>query len=86
MIPFVRLGGDQEMVALLEFMVFKIIFPGGSLGANYVITLRIQALSLVESIGVERSISEGDHIHIFVFTDLKNNRFQKKLIMQNTNI
>ena len=28
----------------------------------------------------------GDHIHIFVFTDLKNNRFQKKLIMQNTNI
>jgi hypothetical protein len=47
MIPFVRLGGDQEMVALLEFMVFKIIFPGGSLGAkiNYIITLRIQALS-----------------------------------------
>jgi hypothetical protein len=34
MIPFVRLGGDQEMVALLEFMVFKIIFPGGSLGAK----------------------------------------------------
>jgi hypothetical protein len=38
------------------------------------------------SIGVERSINGGDHIHIFVFTDLKNNRFQKKLIMQNTNI
>jgi hypothetical protein len=28
----------------------------------------------------------GDHIHIFVFTDLKNNRFQKKVTMQNTNI
>jgi hypothetical protein len=28
----------------------------------------------------------GDHIHIFVFTDLKNNQFQKKLIMQNTNV
>ena len=28
----------------------------------------------------------GDHIHIFVFRDLKNNQFQKKLIMQNTNI
>ena len=28
----------------------------------------------------------GGNIHIFVFTDLKNNRFQKKLIMQNTNI
>jgi hypothetical protein len=26
------------------------------------------------------------HIHIFVFTDHKNNRFQKKLITQNTNI
>ena len=25
----------------------------------------------------------GGNIHIFVFTDLKNNRFQKKLIMQN---
>ena len=27
----------------------------------------------------------GANIHIFVFTDHKNNRFQKKLIMQNTN-
>ncbi len=25
----------------------------------------------------------GAHIHIFVFTDHKNNRFQKKLIVQN---
>ena len=29
----------------------------------------------------------GDlYIHIFVCTDLENNRFQKKLIMQKTNI
>ena len=28
----------------------------------------------------------GVHIHIFVLTDRKNNRFQKKLMMQNTNI
>jgi hypothetical protein len=28
----------------------------------------------------------GADIHIFVFTDCKNNRFQKKLIGQNTNI
>ena len=28
----------------------------------------------------------GVNIHIFVFTDHKNNRFQKKLIMQNTKI
>ncbi len=28
----------------------------------------------------------GGHYHIFVFTDLKNNRFEKKLIMQNRNI
>ena len=26
------------------------------------------------------------HIHIFVFTDCKNNRFQKKLIIQSTNM
>jgi hypothetical protein len=31
-------------------------------------------------------IGGGAHIHIFVFTDHKNNRFQKKLIKQNTNI
>ena len=29
------------------------------------------------------SIIRGANIHIFVFTDLKNNRFQKKLMMQN---
>jgi hypothetical protein len=28
----------------------------------------------------------GANIHIFVFTDHKNNGFQKKLIMQNTKI
>ena len=28
----------------------------------------------------------GANIHIFVFTDRKNKRFQKKLIMQNTKI
>ena len=28
----------------------------------------------------------GADIHIFVFTHHKNNRFQKKLIVQNTNI
>ena len=39
--------------------------------------------------GVAKSIIRGgvgDHIHIFVFTDLQNNRLQKKLVMQNTNI
>ena len=28
----------------------------------------------------------GAHIHIFVFTDHKNHRFQNKLMTQNTNI
>ena len=36
--------------------------------------------------GRGRSIIGGAHIHIFVFTDRKNNRFQKKLMMHNTNI
>ncbi len=31
-----------------------------------------------------RQIIGGGDIHIFVFTDHKNNLFQKKLIMQNT--
>ena len=31
-------------------------------------------------------IGGGAHIYIFVFADHKNNRFQKKLIVQNTNI
>jgi hypothetical protein len=31
-------------------------------------------------------IGGGGDIHIFVFTDCKNKRFQKKLIGQNTNI
>ena len=37
--------------------------------------------------GVANSvIGGGAYIHIFMFTDHKNNRFQKKLVMQNTNI
>ena len=31
-------------------------------------------------------IGGGADIHIYVFTHHKNNRFQKKLIVQNTNI
>ena len=33
-----------------------------------------------------KKLDSWGHIHIFVFTDCKNNRFQKKSIMQNTNI
>jgi hypothetical protein len=36
--------------------------------------------------GAGISIIAGADIHIFVFRDCKNNRFQKKLIGQNTNI
>ena len=37
--------------------------------------------------GRERSLSEGgSHIHSFVFTDHNNNRFQKKFMMQNTDL
>ena len=36
--------------------------------------------------GVASSIIGGAHIHIFMFTHRKNNRFQKKLPMQNMNI
>jgi hypothetical protein len=40
----------------------------------------------IVSRGAGISIIAGADIHIFVFTDCKNNRFQKKLIGQNTNI
>ena len=36
--------------------------------------------------GAGRTIIEGANVHIFVFTDCKNNRFQKKLIKQNAHI
>ena len=39
-----------------------------------------------ESTGAGRTIIEGANIHIFVFTDCKNNRFQKKFVKQNAHI
>ena len=39
-----------------------------------------------ECSGAGRTIIEGENIYIFVFTDCKNNRFQKKLIKQNAHI
>ena len=36
--------------------------------------------------GAGRAIIEGANIHIFMITDCKNNRFQKKLIKQNAHI
>ena len=44
------------------------------------------SIFLVSASGVVKLDNWGGHIHIFVFTDHKNNRFQKKLIVQNTNI
>ncbi len=42
--------------------------------------------SYLSGSGVGRSIIGGGPIFIYLlFTELKNNRFQKKLIMQNTN-
>ena len=40
----------------------------------------------LSSRGRGRSLSGGANIHIFVFTDLENNGFQKTLIRQNMNI
>ena len=45
------------------------------------ITIKSQCRSKFDNWG-----GGGAHSHIFVFTDHKNNRFQKKLITQNTNI
>ena len=47
---------------------------------------QVKNIKLPKLRGRGRSIIGGAHIHIFVFTDCKNNRFQKKLMMHNTNI
>ena len=51
-------------------------------GKNYDVGSCIQEyfLSSPGTSGAGRTIIEGANIHIFVFTDCKNNRFQKKLI------
>ena len=33
-----------------------------------------------------RQMGEGAHIYTFAFPDCKHNRFQKKLMMHNTNV
>ena len=45
----------------------------------------VHAFACLDS-SVASSIIEGVHIHIFVFTDRKNNKIQTRLITQNTNI
>ena len=51
---------------------------------NYATNLEGNIINMCRGAGI--SIIAGADIHIFVFTDCKNNRFQKKLIGQNTNI
>ncbi len=46
---------------------------------------RVNAIQTIDS-GAGRTIIGGANIHISLLTDCKNNRFQKKLITQNTNI
>ena len=47
---------------------------------NYQILIAEQIATYIYSdTGAGRKIIEGANIHIFVFTDCKNNRFQKKL-------
>ena len=54
---------------------------------NYQILIAEQIATYIYSdTGSGRKITEGANIHIFVFTDCKNNRFQKKLIKQNAHI
>ena len=52
-------------------------------GQNQYVTL---PLPIVQGRSKLDNWGGGTHIHIYVFTHHKNNRFQKKLIVQNTNI
>ena len=49
-------------------------------------TVNFSELCSLNSGGGRLLIGGGGHIHIFVLIERKNNRFQKELIMQNTNI
>ena len=46
----------------------------------------MKTLTLLWDSGRGRSLSGGAHIHIFVFEECKDNRFQTKLMVQNMNV
>ena len=48
---------------------------------NFLVSFLVTSKSTARGTG--RSIIRGGDIHIFMFTDCKNNLFQKKLIVQN---
>ena len=70
--------GDNQKGSLRSHNMRQ-YFPGGVLSL-----WRIHIH--VNFTGAGRTIIEGANIHIFVFTDCKNNLFQKKLIKQKAHI
>ena len=52
---------------------------GKTIWCNYNIQQKVGAVE-------NRYLGGGGHIHMFVFTNCNDNRFQKELIVQNTNI
>ncbi len=86
---------NTTTLLLFTFLLFIAIYDPGKpfpMGATffghplYIYSFKCTYLSLVISSGAGRTIIGGANIHISLLTDCKNNRFQKKLITQNTNI
>ena len=65
---------------------YKRILCTISTGLEKCFDLPVFSGSALRNSSVANSIIQGAHIHIFLFPDHKNNRFQKKLVLQNTNI
>ena len=65
----------------LIFLVFfhSLMLKKGQVYPRYIISYQVGT-------GATRTMIEGANIHVFVFTDCKNNRFQKKLVRQNADI
>ena len=81
-----RLTPQNLQGAIPYHMTVLLPFSDLQTGAWSVISPARSGFPPCHGSGVANSINTGAHIHIFVFTYHKNNRFQKKLIVQNMNI
>ena len=79
--PGRTLSNDQSL-----FRALCVISTGVCRDRGAIFGLRGPNAELPTGTGAGRTIIEGANIHIFVFTDCLNNRFQKKLIKQNARI
>lgn len=83
-----ELNLEKMLIGTIEMVYFEKVEDVWETGLRSIVELlpRTMQISLVKIRTLQFPLGWGAHIHIFVFTDSKNNRFQKKLLVQNTNI